>query len=51
MAYYIIYFNNSGKVIDVSRYTESEYHEYTCRVHQLQNDPNLQDAKYQCGYF
>ncbi len=51
MAYYIIYFDNFGKVVDISRYSESEYSEYDRRVSQLLSDTVLQDIKFQCGYF
>ena len=47
MAYYIVYFNDFGKVIDVIKYSESEYSDYMARVLKLSQTSEI----FQHGYF
>ena len=47
MAYYIMFFNEAGKVTDVVRYAECEYDEYIKHLDRLKTD----QCKIQYGYF
>lgn len=47
MAYYIIYFNNYGSVINVIRFDESEYEEYKNKI----SEAVQKDQEIQYGYY
>lgn len=47
MAYYIIFFDHHGKVIDVVKYSENEYEDYISHVNRLKAD----GSEFQHGYF